>query len=448
MIRRTLLLLLFLAATLHGEQPSEEARFLTQQRQLIYEGKRSGEGYFSPDGQRLVFQSEREEGNPFYQIYTLDLQSGETARVSPGVGKTTCAFFEPGSGRVLFASTHLDPQAREKQRAELEFRASGKQRRYAWDYDAAMDLFTAKADGTDLRRLTEAAGYDAEASYSPDGKLIVFCSLRSAYEGDLSAEDKARLDKDPAWWGEIYLMNADGPNVRRLTSAPGYDGGPFFSPDGQRIVWRRFDASGMNADVFTMKLDGSDVRRLTDFHAMSWAPYFHPSGEYLIFTSNKLGFENFELFLVDAAGAREPVRVTFTPGFDGLPVFSPDGKRLCWTSGRTADGKSQLFMAEWNHAAARTALRAAEGEAAIAQADLRRQIEWLTAEARGGRATGSDGARATAEWLADYFRAAGVKPVGADYFQPFQFEAGVKLAPDANRLDVALGGSPASPIDP
>ena len=105
-----------------------------------------------------------------------------------------------------------------------------------------------------------------------------------------------------------------------------------------------------------MKLDGSDKQRLTDFKSMSWAPYFHPSGDYLIFTSNKLGFENFELFLVDAKGEHEPVRVTFTNGFDGLPVFSPDGKKLAWTSGRTSDGKAQIFLADWNDAAARQAL--------------------------------------------------------------------------------------------
>ena len=105
-------------------QVPEEGQFLTNSRQLIYEGKRSGEGYFHPDGKLLIFQSEREEGNPFYQMYLLDLLSGESARVSPGVGKTTCGFFQPGTERVLFASTHHDPEASAKQRAELEFRAS------------------------------------------------------------------------------------------------------------------------------------------------------------------------------------------------------------------------------------------------------------------------------------------------------------------------------------
>src|SRR5216117_4487524 len=113
------------------QSSASEAQFLNNTRQLIYEGRRSGEGYFSPDGKALIFQSEREPDNPFYQIYILDLESGDSHRVSPGIGKTTCAFFRPRSDDVLFASTHLDPEARAKQKAELDFRAAGKERRYS-----------------------------------------------------------------------------------------------------------------------------------------------------------------------------------------------------------------------------------------------------------------------------------------------------------------------------
>ena len=445
-LRWSLLLLTLLPA--RAEEVPPEVRFIGNARQLVFEGKRSGEGYFQPDGQRLIFQSERAEGNPFYQMYVLDFATGETARVSPGTGKTTCGFFQPGTGRVLFASTHADPESAAKQKAELEFRGSGKQRRYAWDYDAAMDIWSCQQDGTQLTNLTNSPGYDAEGAFSPDGKQIVFCSLRAAFPLEqLPPAQRARYEKDPAWFGEIYTMNADGSNVRRLTDAPGYDGGPFFSPDGQRIVWRRFDDSGMIADVWTMKTDGSDQQRVTDFKAMSWAPFYHPSGEYLVFTSNKLGFGNFELFLADTAGARAPVRVTFTDGFDGLPVFSPDGKKLCWTSGRTADGKSQLFLAEWNHAAARTALaqappRGADAPSAvpftpaITRADLQAQTAWLADPAREGRATGSDGAKSAAAWLADHFKKAGLKPFGDDYFQPFDFTAGERVLPEKCRLAI------------
>jgi Tol biopolymer transport system component len=153
--------------------------------------------------------------------------------------------------------------------------------------------------------------------------------------------------------------DADGTGARRLTNVAGYDGGPFFSPDGKRIVWRRFDERGVIADVWTMNLDGTDPRQITDFGSMSWAPYIHPSGRYIIFSSNKLGFENFELFLVDIDGAREPMRVTYSDGFDGLPVPSPDGARLAWTSNRGGGREGHIYLAQWDHQRALDSLAAA-----------------------------------------------------------------------------------------
>src|SRR5262249_34216905 len=161
-------------------------------------------------------------------------------------------------------------------------------------------------------------------------------------------------------------------------------------------------------------------------------PYFHPSGRYLIFTANKLGFSNFELFLVDAEGTREPVRITFTEGFDGLPVFSPDGQKLCWTSGRTSDGKSQLFMADWNQLAAlvaappREANSAQAGEKTTDKPDplraalLREEVEYLASPRLEGRATGGTGARQAAEHLAGALREAGLVPLPSmpEMFQP------------------------------
>jgi Tol biopolymer transport system component len=350
----------FSAADVNVVEKSEE-QFLTNIRQLTKEGKSAGEGYFSPDGRFLIFQSEREPENPFYQIYIMDMETRETHRVSPGIGKTTCAFFRANSDEVLFASTHLDPEAKAKQQAEFEFRLSGKKRRFTWDYDEYYDIFSAQRDGSSLKRLTDALGYDAEGAYSPDGSKIVFCSLRDAYPiENLSPEDKKRFEFNPAYFGEIYIMNADGSDQKRLTNWSGYDGGPFFSPDGERIIWRHFDESGMLADVYTMQIDGSDIRRLTDFESMSWAPYFHPSNEYVIFHSNKHGFTNCELFIVDVHGEKEPVRVTYNTVFDGLPVFSPDGRHLAWTSGRSPHGEAQLFFAEWNHEAALEVLKSAQ----------------------------------------------------------------------------------------
>jgi len=491
MLLRLLPFIVAATAAFAADDPAQETRFLKNARQLIYEGKRSGEGYFSPDGNRLIFQSEREEGNPFYQIYTLDFESGDSRRVSPGMGKTTCAFFQPGTQRLIFASTHGDPDVLEKQKAEIEFRASGKQRRYSWDYDATMEIYSCTQDGTDLVNLTKSPGYDAEGAFSPDGKQIVFCSLRGAFPLEkLTPEQRTRYDKDPAWSGDIYTMNADGSNVRRLTEAPGYDGGPFFSPDGKRIVWRHFDESGMVADVWTMNLDGSDKRRLTDFKCMSWAPYFHPSGKYLIFTSNKLGFDNFELFLVDADGAHEPVRVTFTPGFDGLPVFSPDGKKLAWASGRTADTKSQIFLADWNDAEAVKAIgeapkrvaadvnpradqnagsnpRAEEKSARaltsaatkgvaisalrpeISADDMKLEVGLLADDAHAGRAIGSDGAKLAADWLGEYLAKSGLQPLPGQqsFFLPFEFNAGERVIAEKSKLEVTGATNAAQVLD-
>src|SRR5678816_2583258 len=265
--------------TLLAQSQPLERDFLTRIRRLTIEGRRSGEGYWSKDGTQLVFQSEREPGNPFYQIYLMDMETGNTTRVSPGIGKTTCSFLNPATGDILFASTHHDPRSKQQQDDELKFRASGQERRYSWDYDPEMELYVKSTKAGTLKRITNKRGYDAEASYSPDGQWIVFTSTRQAYERTLTAAEQKQLETDPSYFAEIYVMraDADGSGPRRLTSPPGYDGGPFFSADGKRIIWRRFDEAGLLADIYTMNLDGTDVRRLTDFAAMSWACLLYTS---------------------------------------------------------------------------------------------------------------------------------------------------------------------------
>lgn len=425
-------------------------------RQLTFEGLRAGEGYFSADGSQMIFQSERQADNPFYQMYLMDMGSGDVRRVSPGYGKTTCGWIRPDGKRVIFASTQDDPDARKKMADEIAFRQSGQTRRYSWDYDPTYDIQEFDIASGRYVNLTHAPGYDAEGAYSPDGKQIVFSSNRAVYGRALSEKEKAQLELDPSYFLDVYVMNADGSNVRRLTDVPGYDGGTFWSPDGSRIIWRRFTEDGARAEVYTMKADGTDLRKITSIGAMSWAPIFHPSGDYIIFSTNVLGFANFELYLVDAAGKREPVRVTAREGFDGLPMFHPDGRHIAWTSNGTGNKTSQIFLGDWNDAEARRLLGldarggllanfapppAATTSTAISEADLRRHVETLASDAMEGRLTGAPGGKRAAEYVAAAFKAYGLEPVGdaGTYMQSFEFTAGVSLGKD-NALTATIAG--------
>jgi Tol biopolymer transport system component len=329
-----------------------ESDLLSNTRQLVTDSLRSGEGYFSADGRELIYQSEQAGDNPFYQIFVLDLASGVSRLVSPGVGLTTCAWIHPTQDLVMYSSTHEDPNAQAKQAEEIAIRKSGIERAYGWDYDRHYDIYIANSDGSDPRNISNAEGYDAEGSYSADGSQILFASNREAYSRKLSLAEQALFEDDSSYFMDLYVMDADGGNVRQLTRSPGYDGGPFFSPDGSKITWRRFNPDGNSAEIWTMDADGSNQRQLTADAMVAWAPYYHPSGEYLIYSSNQLGHANFELFLIDTQGAHAPVRVTNTDGTDILPVFSPSGDQLAWSTTRTPDGTSQLHIADWNHARA------------------------------------------------------------------------------------------------
>lgn len=326
-----------------------EAALLAGTYQLITDSLRSGEGYFSADGDRFIFQSEVRGENPFYQIFLRDLETGATHLVSPGIGLTTCAWIHPTLDRIMFSSTHEDPEALVKQAEEIRIRESGIDRPYGWDYDSHFEIYQANADGTDIINLTNSAGYDAEGSYSSDGSKILFASNRNAYNRVLSQAEQELFGDDSSYFMDLYIMDADGSNVQQLTHSPGYDGGPFFSPDNTQVVWRRFNPDGNSAEIWTMDIDGGNQRQLTAESMVAWGPYFHPSGDYIIYSSNVLGHANFELFVIDPLGAKPPIRVTNTEGTDILPVFSPDGNSLSWSTTRTPDGTSQIHVGQWDH---------------------------------------------------------------------------------------------------
>jgi Tol biopolymer transport system component len=423
---------------------------ISNTRQMTFEGKRAGEGYYSADGSTMIFQSERDADNPFYQMFLMDLETGDVDQVSPGHGKTTCGWVHPAGDRVMYASTQFDPESQAKMQAELDFRASGQTRRYTWDYDPEFEIVERDLDSGEYRRLSDALGYDAEGAYSPDGAQIIFASNRHAYV-DGADVDVEKLAREPSFYLDIYVMDADGSDVRRLTSSPGYDGGPFWNADGSRITWRRFSEDGATAEIYTMTPDGSDQQQLTDMGVMSWAPFFHPSGDYLIFSTNLNGFANFELYLVDAAGERVPVRVSDRAGFDGLPNFTPDGRRISWTSNATPEKQSQIFVGDWDHAAALALLAASplreaaagpvdETSTKITVDDLKRHVYALSDDAMGGRLTGTAGEVAATQYVADAFAGLGLLPAGDDgWFQEFEFTSGVALG-EANALTVSVDG--------
>ena len=332
---------------------SVEPKFLKNIRQLTTGMVKAGEGYFSPDGSQIIYQAVP-QGYPFYQIYTQPLAGGEPKLLSTGRGRTTCAYFHPSGKGILFASSHLDPQLSQTEeqarRQQEEDRKSGARRRYQWDFDPHMEIFAADLDGKNLRQLTEAKGYDAEGAYSRDGRRIAFCSDR---------------DGDP----DIYIMNADGSDVRQLTDAPGYDGGPFISPDGRWVIFRSDRKKESYLQIHAIGIDGKNDTALTDNEGVNWAPYWHPSKPWIIWTgadhSNPKARPNYDLWLMKyeerdgkLAAASKPVRVTDHGSADVLPVFSPDGAKLMWTSNRTSDRESQLFVGDFEVEAAEKALGA------------------------------------------------------------------------------------------
>jgi TolB protein len=325
--------------------PLFEDRHMRNVTRLTHDGD-NGEAYFSWDGKKLIFQSSR-EGYACDKIWTMNIDGSDKRMVSPDHGANTCSFFFP-DGRIVFASTnHLPGACPPKPETP-------KGARYVWPL-YPYDIFTAAADGSNLRKITDNPQYDAEPVVSSDGRQIVFGSQR---EGNF----------------DVYTMNADGTNVRRLTDRMGYNGGPWFSPDNSKIVWRAWyptteaekaqwkDCMEKNyilafpLDLWVMDSDGSNKRMLLHNGATNFAPSWHPDGKRIIFSSNmddwrgdiKQYGHNFELYLINLDGTGL-TRLTVNSTFDSFPLFSPDGRKLVWASNRNAQKPHQtdIYIADW-----------------------------------------------------------------------------------------------------
>ncbi|MGH9970653.1 MAG: TolB family protein [Pyrinomonadaceae bacterium] len=316
-----------------------EEKHLHNIKQLTFGGE-NAEAYFSADGRRLIFQSTR-DGRECDQIYTMSVDGSNPKLVSTGSGRTTCSYFFPNLGRILYSSTHLGA----KDCPPRPDFSKG----YVWAIYPTYDIFVARPNGSELKQLTNSPGYDAEATISTNGKKIVFTSTR---DGDL----------------DIYTMDATGRNVRRLTGELGYDGGPFFSADGRQIVYRAYHPqtekekadylSLLNEnlirpstlELWVMNADGTNKRQITRNGKANFAPYFFPDGKRIIFASNMDDPKgrNFDLYKINVDGSGLE-RITHNDTFDGFPMFSPNGKRLVFASNRNAKarGETNVFIAEW-----------------------------------------------------------------------------------------------------
>ncbi len=401
---------------------------LADLRRLTYGGQ-NAEAYWSFDGTQLSFQARR-PGEQCDRIYRMSAEGGTPLQISSGAGATTCAHFLPGDRELIYASTHLGGDACPP-RPDLS-------RGYVWALHKDYDIFRANADGSNVVRLTETPGYDAEGTVCSKDGSILFTSVR---DGDL----------------ELYRMDADGKNVRRLTNAPGYDGGAFFSADCSKIVWRasrpkpgkELDeyrallAQGLvkpsKLEIWVANADGSDARQITYLGAASFAPFFFHDGKRVIFSSNNGDPEGreFDLWAVNVDGTGLE-RITFAPGFDGFPMFSPDGTRLAFSSNRAfppGAHETDVYVARWVDSPPRAEK--------LAPDRIHADVVWLADPAREGRGIGSAGLDAAGAYLERRMRELGLLPVQDEsYRRVFNVAVAVRLE---NSSSLSIGGVALAP---
>jgi len=353
-----------------SEWSSNEAGFLTNHRQLTDMDRflKAGESYFSHDGSRIIFQgipvpAQGDEALEHYLMYVADVtRDGKeitgieqiTSLSTPG-SSNTCGWFHPkDSSRVLFGSTLTPPAGND---------VAGYQRdssKYSWQFPREMDIVEMElspASGTCCSEmgLSEATpiwqrdGYDAEGSWSPNGRFILYTRL-----------EPGSTD------GDLWMYDSKDESHTELIAEVGYDGGPFFSPDGKSICYRSDRRGDKLLQVYVAKLafgKGGTVTgikeeiQITDNEHVNWCPFYTPDGKYLFYATSEQSHGNYEVYCVDATGKypldeTPRLRITNARGFDGLPVFSPNGKTMMWTAQRGAliEGSdkptSQLWVAD------------------------------------------------------------------------------------------------------
>lgn len=287
--------------------------------------EKAGEADFSPDGETIIFQAVPTSCR-HYQIYTMRLDKAIPTIVSTGLGACTCAYFRPDGKKIIFASSHSDPNISSASTApEQNSTSNGK---YKWDLTPYMNIYEANPDGSELTALTFGPAYHAECAYSSDGSRIVYASNE---DGSMN----------------IYTMCTDGSDVQQITHTNHcYNGGPFFSPDDSQIIFRADRQRPDYLQIFAVNSDGTNERQLTCNNAVNWAPYWHPNGKVIAFTTSLHGHHRYEIYLLNIESGTQ-YRLTNNPTFDGLPVFNREGTKLMWTSKRGQGNTCQIFIADF-----------------------------------------------------------------------------------------------------
>ena len=321
---------------------AQTAEFLSNIRQLTFGGQ-NAEAYWSPSGEKLVFQATR-DGNRCDQIYVMNADGSDLRMVSTGKGVTTCGYFLPGDQEIVYASTHesvsICPPRPDRSQG------------YVWPIHEGYEIYRVRIDGSGLQKLTESKGYDAETTVNWASKRIAYTSMSS---GDL----------------DLWSMDFSGHNKTQITTTLGYDGGAFFSRDGSKLVWRAHHPSEtksrqryrnlldknltapMKMELFVADTEEVVGRQITSFGCAAFAPQFTPDAKRIIFSSNKNKCDSreFELFIVDVDGSNLE-QVTNFGGFTSFAEFSPDGLKIVFTSSYNAHSPYEfnIFIADWNPA--------------------------------------------------------------------------------------------------
>ena len=196
------------------------------------------------------------------------------------------------------------------------------------------EIYVMDADGTNQRRLTNNPASDHSPLWSLDGKRIAFMSDRDGHVHPIRGWPTS----------EIYVMDANGGNQQNLTNDPHDDRSPSWSPDGKRIVFEtdRDNDRGHNIEIYVMDADGTNQRRLTNNVTEDRYPAWSPDGERIAFSARREGHVvhnldiTYEIYVMDADGQNEQ-RLTENRNNDWSPSWSPDGERIAFGSDRKGD---------------------------------------------------------------------------------------------------------------